>query len=116
MLHIIVFVRVRKYYEVEAHYHYLVRSWGMLGPLVMRGAMISLGVALIHRFEWVLYLFGAFLVYAGAQMMLQKGEEIQPERNPILRWARKFLPLTKDYAGQEFLVRETGTWRATPLF
>ena len=113
---IFIFVLLFKYFAVEPRYQHRVLFWGILGALVMRGAMIGLGVALIHRFEWVLYLFGAFLVYAGAQMMLQKGEEIQPERNPILRWARKFLPLTKDYAGQKFLVRETGTWRATPLF
>lgn len=113
---IFIFVLLFKYFAVEPRYQHRVLFWGILGALVMRGAMIGLGVALIHRFEWVLYLFGAFLVYAGAQMMLQKGEEIQPERNPILRWARKFLPLTKDYVGQKFLVRETGTWRATPLF
>jgi len=113
---IFIFVLLFKYFAVEPRYQHRVLFWGILGALVMRGAMIGLGVALIHRFEWVLYLFGAFLVYAGAQMMLRKGEEIQPERNPILRWARKFLPLTKDYAGQKFFVRETGTWRATPLF
>jgi len=113
---IFIFVLLFKYFAVEPRYQHRVLFWGILGALVMRGAMIGLGVALIHRFEWVLYLFGAFLVYAGAQMMLQKGEEIQPERNPVLRWARKFLPVTKDYAGQKFFVRETGTWRATPLF
>lgn len=113
---IFVFILLFKYFAVEPRFQHRVLFWGILGALVMRGAMIGVGVTLIRRFEWVLYLFGAFLVYAGAKMMFQKDEEIHPERNPVLRWARKFLPLTKDYAGQKFFLRETGIWRATPLF
>lgn len=111
-----VFVLLFKYFAVEPRYQHRVLFWGILGALVMRGTMIGLGVALINRFEWVLYLFGAFLVYAGAKMMLDKGEEIHPERNPVLRWARKFLPMTPGYQGQRFFVRQENLRRATPLF
>ncbi len=82
----------------------------------MRGIMIGAGVALIHRFEWVLYLFGAFLVYAGAKMLHQKDEQVHPERNPVLRWARKFLPIAEGYHGEKLFVRKGKLWIATSLF
>ncbi len=110
-----VFVLLFRYFAVEPRYQHRVLFWGIVGALVMRGAMIGLGVALIVRFEWVLYLFGAFLVYAGAKMMLHKDAEVHPERNPVLRWARKFVPVTKHYEGHKFFVRSEGLWRATPL-
>ena len=113
---IFVFVLLFRYFAVEPRYQHRVLFWGILGALVMRGAMIVLGVTLIRRYEWILYLFGAFLVYAGARMMLHKDAEIHPERNPVLRWARKFLPVTKEYEGQRMFVRKEGIWRATPLF
>src|SRR5438309_1058098 len=77
---IFIFVLLFKYFAVEPRYQHRVLFWGILGALVMRGAMIGLGVALIHRFEWVLYLFGAFLVSPCAQMMLERGEGSQPAR------------------------------------
>src|SRR5574337_396857 len=116
MDNIFVFVLLFRYFAVEPRYQHRVLFWGILGALVMRGAMIGLGVALINRFEWVLYLFGAFLVYAGAKMMFHKDEEIHPERNPVFRWARKFLPMTKTYEGQKLFVWHEDLWRATPLF
>ena len=111
-----VFVLLFRYFAVEPRHQHRVLFWGILGALLMRGAMIAVGVALIRRFEWVLYLFGAFLVYAGLKMILRKDEHVHPERNPILRWARKFLPMTKEYVGQKMFVRSEGVWRATPLF
>ncbi len=111
-----VFVLLFRYFSVEPRYQHRVLLWGILGALVMRGMMIGLGVALIRRFEWVLYLFGAFLVYAGVKMMFHTDEEVHPERNPVFRWARKFLPLTKSYEGQKMFVRVEGLWRATQLF
>jgi tellurite resistance protein TerC len=115
MDNIFVFALLFRYFAVEARYQHRVLFWGILGALVMRGAMIAAGVALIRHFEWVLYLFGAFLVYAGAKMMVEKTEEIHPERNPVFRWARKFLPMTKAYEGERFFVRGQGVWKATPL-
>jgi len=118
---IFVFVLLFRYFAVEHRYQHRVLFWGILGALVMRGAMIGLGVALIRRFEWVLYLFGAFLVYAGLKMMFHKEEAVHPERNPVFRWARKFLPLAESYVGQKFFVRDSSVrrkqrrWLATPL-
>ena len=111
-----VFILLFKYFAVDKRHQHRVLFWGILGLLVMRGAMIGLGVVLIRRFEWVLYLFGAFLIYAGLKMMLRKDEQVHPERNPVFRWARKFLPMTKEYVGQKMFVRSEGVWRATPLF
>jgi TerC family integral membrane protein len=111
-----VFVLLFRYFAVESRYQHRVLYWGVLGALIMRGVLIGMGVALISRFEWILYVFGAFLVYAGARMMFREGEEVHPERNPVFRWARKFLPMTKKYEGQRIFVRKEGAWRATPLF
>lgn len=113
---IFVFLVLFNYFKVEPRYQYRVLFWGILGALIMRGAMIGVGVALIAKFHWVLYVFGAFLVWTGAKMMFHKPEDIHPEHNPVFRWARKFLPLTKDYEGQKFFVRQEGIWRATPMF
>jgi tellurite resistance protein TerC len=121
-----VFILLFKYFAVDERHQHRVLFWGILGVLVMRGAMIGLGVALTRRFEWVLYLFGAFLVYAGLKMMFHKEEAVHPERNPVFRWARKFLPLTESYAGEKFFVRDSSgvktstghkqrRWLATPL-
>lgn len=113
---IFVFLVLFNYFGVEARYQYRVLFWGILGALVMRGAMIAVGVALITKFYWVLYLFGAFLVWTGAKMMFHKPEDIHPEENPVFRLARRFLPITKSYEGQKFFVRQEGIWRATPMF
>jgi tellurite resistance protein TerC len=111
-----VFVLLFRYFAVESRYQHRVLYWGVLGALIMRGVLIGMGVALISRFEWILYLFGAFLVYAGGRMMFQESEEVHPEKNPVFRWTRKFLPMTKNYEAQRMFVREEGVWRATPLF
>ena len=113
---IFVFALLFQYFAVEQRYQHRILFWGILGALVMRGVMIAAGVALINRFHWVIYLFGAFLVYTGAKMLFHKAEDIHPENNPVFRWARKFLPMTKTYEGQKFFVRQDGLWRATPLF
>jgi TerC family integral membrane protein len=81
----------------------------------MRGALIGIGVALIHEFHWVLYGFGFLLIYAGVKMMLRKEGPVKLEKNRTIEWARKYLPLTDGYAGQKFFVRRGGIWRATPL-
>src|SRR6202050_5276522 len=82
---IFLFVLLFKYFSIEPRYQHRVLYWGILGALVMRGAMIGLGTALISRFEWLLYLFGAFLLFAGARMFFQKDMKPQPERNPLVR-------------------------------
>ncbi len=112
---IFLFVLLFGYFDIEPRYQHRVLYWGILGALVMRGAMIGLGTALISRFEWVLYLFGAFLLFAGTRMFFQKDVKPRPERNPLVRAARKFFPVTNQLRGQHLLVREDGRWTATPL-
>ncbi|HXN64325.1 MAG TPA: TerC family protein [Candidatus Acidoferrales bacterium] len=112
---IFLFVLLFGYFGIAPRYQHRVLYWGILGALVMRGAMIGLGTALISRFEWLLYLFGAFLLFAGARMFFQKDMKPQPERNPLVRAARKLFPVTNEARGQHLLVREEGRWAATPL-
>ena len=113
---IFVFLVLFNYFGVESRYQYRVLFWGILGALLMRGAMIGAGVALIARFHWLLYVFGAFLVWTGAKMLFHKAEEVHPEHNPVLRLARRLLPITKNYEGEQFFVHRDGRWLATPLF
>lgn len=113
---IFVFLVLFNYFGVEPRYQYRVLFWGILGALIMRGAMIGVGVALIAKFHWLLYVFGAFLVWTGAKMLFHKPEDIHPEDNPVFKWSRKFLPLTKTYEGEKFFVHQGGIWRATPMF
>jgi tellurite resistance protein TerC len=113
---VFVFVLLFQAFAVEPRYQHRVLMWGIVGALVMRGVMIGAGVALIHRFEWILYLFGAFLVFAGARMMFRKEKEVHPERSPVLHWVRKIIPVTKAFEGQHLFVREAGRLIATPTF
>ncbi|HEX2206588.1 MAG TPA: TerC family protein [Longimicrobium sp.] len=117
---IFVFVLIFAYFKVPPKYQHRVLFWGVLGALVMRGVMIAMGALLIERFHWIIYVFGAFLVYTGIKMATQNEMDIEPEANPALRLIRRFFPVTPDYHGQHFFVKETigGRLRkaATPLF
>ncbi|HEV7672032.1 MAG TPA: TerC family protein [Thermoanaerobaculia bacterium] len=104
------------YFKVPDKYQHRVLFWGILGALVLRAVFIFAGAALIERFHWVIYLFGAFLIFTGIKMAFFGGEEIHPEKNPLLRLARRFLPVTPDYREKRFFVRENGKRFATPLF
>ncbi len=110
-----VFALVFRYFSVGPRDQHRVLYWGILGALMMRGGLIAAGVALIHRFEWILVFFGAFLVFAGARMMFHSGEKVDPGKNPVLRWVRKVMPLADGQTGHHFLVRREGQWMATPL-
>jgi tellurite resistance protein TerC len=99
----------------KPHQH-RVLFWGILGALVMRGVFIAAGVTLIERFEAVVYVFGALLIGSGVKMAMDRGVEIHPERNPVLRLARRVLPITKDFVGGRFFTVEAGRRMATPLF
>ncbi|HEX2254133.1 MAG TPA: TerC family protein [Thermoanaerobaculia bacterium] len=112
---IFVFIVIFQYFRVPEKYHHRVLFWGILGALLMRGIFIGIGAALISRFEWVLYIFGAFLVYTGIKVIKNKGTEIHPEDNPVLGFFRRVVPLTNDYRGKHFVVHEAGRWFATPL-
>jgi tellurite resistance protein TerC len=119
---IFVFVLIFTYFGVPEKYQHRVLFWGIIGALVLRGVMIVAGSALVTRFEWILYVFGAFLVFTGVKMALQKDESAyNPEHDPVLRLTRRLVPVTDDYRGDKFFVREadsTGRMRyaATPLF
>jgi len=90
--------------------------WGIIGALVMRAAMIFLGVALVNEFHWLLYIFGGFLVYTGIKMGVQSDDSVHPENNVVVRLAKKVLPVTTQYDGGKFFTRENGKRVATPLF
>src|SRR4051812_34540308 len=120
---IFVFVLIFSYFRVPPAYQHRVLFWGILGALVMRGAMIGLGSYLIHHFEWVLYAFGAFLAWTGYRMARQDERAIEPEANPVIRLVRRLIPVTGTYHGPSFFIREGaarpgGSSRllATPLF
>ena len=95
---------------VPARYHHRVLFWGILGALVMRGTMIGMGAALVHNFHWILYGFGVFLIFTGIKMLVMKEKEEHPENNPVVRWIRKFFPVTHEFHGQHFMVKAGGQW------
>jgi tellurite resistance protein TerC len=109
-----VFLLIFRYFKVPPGHQHKVLFWGILGALVMRAIFIAAGVGLIQRFHWVVYVFGAFLVYSGLKLLRQGEAEIHPESNPVLRLFRRWVPVTKDYEGNKFFVRRTGL-SATPL-
>ena len=111
-----VFLLIFSYFAVDAKYQHKVLIWGILGALVMRAAMIVLGVALITAFHWVLYIFGGFLIITGIKMGLQKEGEMHPERNIIVRLAQRIFPVTRQYHNGKFFIRLDGRRMATPLF
>ncbi len=115
---IFVFVLLFSFFRVPAAYQHRVLFWGILGALIMRGSMILLGAALLERFEWIIYVFGAFLVFTGLRMFFSGDdeEEVHPEGNLLVRVVRRVMPVTKEMRGPRFFVREGGKLMATPLF
>jgi TerC family integral membrane protein len=111
-----VFLLVFPAFGVGSRFQHRVLFWGVLGAIVLRGTMIGLGTVLIQRFEWILYLFGAFLLYAGVHMLFRGHEDFHPERNPLLRWARRVFPMSESAEDQRFFAREKGRWAITVLF
>jgi tellurite resistance protein TerC len=112
---IFVFVVIFSTFAVPAAYRHRVLFWGILGALVMRGAMIAAGAALLEQFHWIVYLFGAFLILTGIRMGVQREHQPHPERNPLLRLVRRFLPVTEGYEGDRFFVQRAGRLLVTPL-
>ncbi len=108
-----VFLLIFSYFKVPARFQHRVLFWGVMGALIMRLIMIFVGAALISRFEWIIYIFGGFLVYTGIKMFKQEETEIQPEHNPVVRLVTRFLPITRHYDESKFFTRvgrrRTGT-------
>jgi tellurite resistance protein TerC len=109
-----VFLVIFRYFRVPNELQHRVLFWGILGALITRGAFILAGVSLIQRFHWLIYFFGALLVYSGIKLLRQGDEEINPEKNPLLKMFRQWIPVTDDYVGEKFWVRQPGLY-ATPL-
>lgn len=112
---IFVFQVIFTYFAVPAKYRHKILFWGVVGALVMRGVFIVAGLALIKMFHWVVYVLGLLLVYTGIRMVTEHGKSIEPERNPVIRLARRFIPMTSHYEGGRFFVRKDGRLYATPL-
>lgn len=111
-----VFLLIFSFFDVPPEHEHRVLFWGILGAIVMRGLFIAAGIALLHLFHWVIYLFGAFLVFSGIKIgFSKKDESIRPDRNPVFRLFRKFIPLSPGYEGGRFTVRREGKLFATPL-
>ena len=113
---IFVFILIFAYFGVSPLYQHKVLFWGILGALIMRAAFIFLGVALIQKFHWVVFVFGMFLVFTGIKMAFKKDKKIYPEQNPVLRLFRRLMPVTDHYEDGRFFVKKAGRFFATPLF
>jgi tellurite resistance protein TerC len=112
---ILVIALIFAWFRVPPQYQHRLLFWGILGALAMRGAMIAAGAALIHEFDWVLYLFGAFLIFTGVKMFVSKQEMLEPEKNLAFRLAKKLFPISQKLDGPKFLTRLDGRLALTPL-
>jgi tellurite resistance protein TerC len=113
---VFVFLLVFRAFGVEPPLQHRVLHWGLLGALILRGAMIGIGTALVQRFAWVLYPFGAFLLISGVRLLWRSQRDFQPEQNPIFRWTRRVLPISPKHTHETFFVIEDGRRMATSLF
>ena len=111
-----VFLVLFRYFKVEPEYQHKVLFWGIIGALIMRGIFIIAGVQLIQRFHWIIYVFGVFLIFKGITMLRSEGSDIEPEKNFVLRFLRRFIPVTDRYENGKFFVRRDAKRYATPLF
>ena len=113
---IFVIVMIFSYFNIPGKYQHRVLFWGIVGALLMRGIFIGMGALLIARFGWIVYIFGAFLIFTGVKMAIRLDEEFDAEQNVVMRSARRFLRVTSQYHGQQFFTKEAGFTVATPLF
>lgn len=114
---IFVILLILKYFAVKEEYFHKILFWGILGAIVFRAVFIFVGAILIEQFHWILYIFGVFLLYTGVRIYFEDGDEkIEPEKNPVMRICRRYLPMTKDDHGGHFIVKEAGKTMFTPLF
>jgi tellurite resistance protein TerC len=111
-----VFLMLFRYFRVDPKYQHKVLFWGIVGALVARGIFIATGVALINQFHWIIYVFGAFLIYTGLKMLKPMETDIHPERGPVLRLARRYLRFSPEYDDGKFFTLQNGKRLATPLF
>jgi tellurite resistance protein TerC len=112
---IFVFAVIFSYFAVPVAYQHRVLFWGILGALVLRAIFIVLGAALLQKFHWVIYIFGAFLILTGVKLLLQGDDEIHPERNPVFRLFKRMVRSVSEYHSGQFFLSKNGKWYATPL-
>jgi tellurite resistance protein TerC len=115
MDNVFVIALIFAYFRIPQQYQHRVLFWGILGALIMRGVMIAAGAALIRRFDWMLYVFGLFLVFTGLKMLIVNEDGVQPEKNPVLRLARRLFRISTHLNGQHFTIRLDGRLALTPL-
>ena len=113
---IFVMIMIFGYFQVPQAYQHKVLFWGILGALVMRVIFILAGIELIHKFHWLIYVFGGFLVFTGIRMVSSGDQNLRPEQNPLMKLARRIFPVTEKFEGDKFFIRRSGKVWATPLF
>ena len=113
---IFVFVLIFTFFAVPAAYQHRVLFWGIIGALIIRGTLIAVGAVLLKEFHWIIYMFGAFLIFTGIRMAVHRHEEMHPEHNPVVKLLRKIMPVTENYEDDHFFIRRAGKIMATPLF
>ena len=111
-----VFLILFRYFRVPSDSQHKVLIWGVLGALIMRLVFILIGVSLLQRFEFIIYVFGAILIYSGIGLLRSSEPDVDPEKNLVLRIFRRFFPITENFEGKNFFVKRDGSWIATPLF
>jgi tellurite resistance protein TerC len=110
-----VFLLIFSFFKVEAKYQHKVLFWGILGALIMRAIFIAAGISLLHAFEWMIYVFGGFLVFTGIKMAVKQDGDMHLDDNPVLKLVRKMFPVTKEYVGGQFTVVREGKRWLTPM-
>jgi tellurite resistance protein TerC len=110
-----VFLMIFQYFNTPAQYQHRVLFWGILGALILRAVFIATGAALLNNFHWMMYVFGAFLIFTGIKMFLQGDEKLEPDKNPVVRLFERYVPIIKEYDGQKFFVHRDGKTYATLL-
>ncbi len=113
---IFVFILIFSFFQVNEKYQHKVLFWGIIGALIMRAIFIFAGVALITRFHWIIYIFGGFLIITGIRMLFHGDSKVEPEKNPVVRFFRKFLPVTHEMHEDKFFIKKNSGLNATPLF
>lgn len=116
MDNLFVFLMIFTYFKVPPRYQHKVLFWGIIGALLMRLIFIYAGITLINKFHWIIYIFGVILIYSGIKMIREEEREIHPEKNPVIKLFRKIYPVTKEYHGGRFFIRQKKILYATPLF
>jgi len=111
-----VFIMLFSFFNVERKYQHKILFWGILGALIMRAIFIFAGVALIERFHWIIYIFGAFLIFTGIRMLVHKERKVDPDKNPLVRLFKKFMPVTTEMHGSKFFIKKNHILYATPMF